>query len=294
MGNGDKANSVAAAELTRNFGRWQDRTARGPVFVTNHGRPRVVLMSLEDYARLVALPPGAPASALDPVAALLLDRLDDGFVAFDEQEIVRRVNGAAALHFRRTPEELVGRPLDRITDLPGNPVVIGYARRALSAGEIATVDAPSARYPGEIIRVQIFPFPGGGACLFRNVTPQRRAAEVAAGQAALAEALDRLGGVVHARLTLDAKITEIGEDHARRLGFAADQLREIRFFDLLGGASRAKARTLFEDVTRNGRSQAFDGRLLADGVAERAVHVALAPIREDFAIDGVMLAMTIR
>src|SRR3954465_13256156 len=59
-----KADSVPAAELMRNFGRWQDRTAHGPVFVTNHGRPRVVLMSIEDYERIGHLPPAKAGSAM--------------------------------------------------------------------------------------------------------------------------------------------------------------------------------------------------------------------------------------
>ena len=292
MTNGGKAASVPTAELTRNFGRWQDRTSHGPVFVTHHGRPRVVLLSVEDYARIAATTPDASKTATDAASSLLIDRLDDGFIAFDEDETICRVNTAAALHFRRQPEDLVGVPLDRLRELPGSPVVIGYARRALLAGEVATVDAPSTRCPGEIIRVHVFPFPGGGACLFRNVMPQRRAAEVAAGQTALAEALDRHGAILHARLTVQGSFAEIGEAHARRLGFAVEQLCQIRFPDLLGLACRAKARALFDDVVQQGRAQAFDGRLLLEGVTERAVHIALAPIRGDFAIDGVMLVMT--
>ena len=292
MDGGGKANSVPAAELTRNFGRWQDRVSHGPVFVTNHGRPRAVLMSMEDYARIVAIPPDAAGVETDPASALLIERLDDGFIAFDDQEIIRRVNTAAALHFGRAPDEILGRPLDRLKGLPGSPVVVGYARRALAAGEVATIDAPSIRHPGEIIRVQVFPFAGGGACLFRNVTPQRRAAEAAAGQAALAEALDRLGGIVHARLTVEGRFDEIGEIHARRLGLAVDRLRQIRLFDVLAVACRAKARTVFEDVVGNGRARAFDGQLLIEGAGERAARIALAPIREDFAIGGVTLAMS--
>jgi prevent-host-death family protein len=292
MNSKTNATSVPAAELIRNFARWQDHSAHGPVFVTNHGRPRVVLLSIEDFARLGMIQPDAAHPTMDPASGLLLDRIDDGFIAFDEREIVRRINSAAALHFRRSEEEVVGRRLDQLSDLPGSPVVIGYARRALSGGEVATVDAPSVRYPGEIMRVQIFPFPGGGACLFRNVTPQRRAAEVAAGQTALAEALDRHGGIIHARLTIKGSFAEIGDVHANRLGFANAQLHQICFLDLLGVSCRARARVLFDTVVETGQAQAFDGQLPVDGVAERAVRVALAPIREDFAIDGLMLVMT--
>src|SRR5262245_61656407 len=111
-----KANSVPAAELMRNFGRWQDRTAHGPVFVTNHGRPRVVLLAFEEYERIARIAPTTAGIAMDPVTGLLLDRLDEGFIAFDEQEIVSRINTAAALYFRRPPEEIVGLRLDQLGD----------------------------------------------------------------------------------------------------------------------------------------------------------------------------------
>ncbi len=287
-----KGNSVPAAELMRSFGRWQDRTAHGPVFVTNHGRPRVVLLSIEDFERIGNSPPAPAGIAMDPVTGLLLDRLDEAFVAFDEREIVRRINTAAALYFRRPAEEIVGRSLDQLGDPTGNAQSIGYVRRAMSGGEVGTFEMASVSYPGEVIRVQIFPFPGGGACLFRNVTPQRRAAEVAAGQTALSDALDSHGGVIHARLTTDGHFAEIAESHAESLGFAVEELHRLRLVDLLGVACRARARALFDAVVQQGQPRAFDGQLLVDGVAERAARVALAPIREAFTIDGVMLVIT--
>lgn len=285
-----KADSVPAAELMRNFGRWQDRTAHGPVFVTNHGRPRVVLMSIEDYERIGQLPPTKPGVAMDPVTGLLLDRLDEGFVAFDEHEIVRRINTAAALYFRRPAEEIVGLRLDQLGDPAGNAQSIGYVRRAMSVGEVGSYDMASASYPGAIIRVQIFPFPGGGACLFRNVTSQRLGD--AAGQRALADALDSHGGVIHARLTIDGVFAAISDRAADRLGLAAERLAEQHFLDLLGAGCRAKARVLFDAVVRQGQPRAFDGQMLLDGIRERAARIALAPIREDAAIDGVMLVIT--
>jgi prevent-host-death family protein len=173
MANIAKPIAVPAAELTRNFGLWQDRTAQGPVFVTNHGRPRVVLLSMDDFAR---------------------------------------ISGTAA----------------------------------------AMVGA----------------------------------------EATLADALDGHGGIIHARLTTEGRFANIGEDHARRLGFTAEQLCQMRFIDLLGLACRARARVLIDCVVRQGEVEAFDSQLLVEGIAERAVRIALAPIRGEGTIDGLMLVMT--
>src|SRR3954470_4215476 len=153
MTGSSKRNSVPAAELMRNFGLWQDRAAHGPVFVTNHGRPRLVLLSTDDFDRIGKTPPVPSGLAMDPVAGLLLDRLDDGFVAFDDHEIVRRINTAAALYFRRPAEEVLGLSLNQLGDPAGNAQSIGYVRRAISGGEVGTFEMPAASYPGEVIRV---------------------------------------------------------------------------------------------------------------------------------------------
>jgi prevent-host-death family protein len=142
---GRKATSVPAAELTRNFGLWQDRTAHGPVFVTNHGRPRVVLMSIEEFERIGKSSSTSSGIAMDPVTGLLLDRLDEGFVAFDEGEIVRRINTAAALYFRRPVEAVIGLSLDQLGDPTGNARSIGYVRRAISGGEVGKIGRASCR-----------------------------------------------------------------------------------------------------------------------------------------------------
>jgi prevent-host-death family protein len=43
---------VPAAEFQRNIGVYQDRALVEPVFVTRNGRPRTVLISVEEYQRL--------------------------------------------------------------------------------------------------------------------------------------------------------------------------------------------------------------------------------------------------
>ena len=44
--------TAAAAEVQRNFSLWQDRALREPVGITRNGRPRLVMMSVEEYQRL--------------------------------------------------------------------------------------------------------------------------------------------------------------------------------------------------------------------------------------------------
>lgn len=44
--------TVSAAEVSKNFGAYQDAAVREPVIITKNGRPRTVLMAYEDFIRL--------------------------------------------------------------------------------------------------------------------------------------------------------------------------------------------------------------------------------------------------
>jgi prevent-host-death family protein len=43
---------VTAQEFHRNFSRYQDEALTRPLTITKHGRPRLVMMSVDEYERL--------------------------------------------------------------------------------------------------------------------------------------------------------------------------------------------------------------------------------------------------
>ena len=44
--------TVTAAQVSKNFGAYQDAAVREPVIITKNGRPRTVLLAYEDFVRL--------------------------------------------------------------------------------------------------------------------------------------------------------------------------------------------------------------------------------------------------
>ncbi|MGB5093590.1 MAG: type II toxin-antitoxin system Phd/YefM family antitoxin [Parvibaculum sp.] len=48
----DDLETAPAADVQRNFSLWQDRALLKPVGITRNGRPRLVMMSVEEYQRL--------------------------------------------------------------------------------------------------------------------------------------------------------------------------------------------------------------------------------------------------
>lgn len=50
-----KADMITAAEVQKNFGRFQDKAMVTPVTVTKYGRPTVVILAAAEYERLKKL-----------------------------------------------------------------------------------------------------------------------------------------------------------------------------------------------------------------------------------------------
>jgi len=46
---------ATAAAVQKNFGHYRDAARRGPLTVTHHGRPSVVILAAEEYERLSRL-----------------------------------------------------------------------------------------------------------------------------------------------------------------------------------------------------------------------------------------------
>lgn len=45
-------NKVTSAEFQKKFGRYRDTAMREPVYISNHGRDSLVLLSVQEYERL--------------------------------------------------------------------------------------------------------------------------------------------------------------------------------------------------------------------------------------------------
>lgn len=69
---------ATAAEVSKNFGAYQDAAVREPVIITKNGRPRTVLMAYEDFVRL---------SRRDRRVQLTADLTEDEIEAVERSEM---------------------------------------------------------------------------------------------------------------------------------------------------------------------------------------------------------------
>jgi prevent-host-death family protein len=71
--------TISTVEFMRHFGRYHDEAQRGPITLTKHGRPSVVVLSVEIYERLLRDDPRrvyAAGETPPELADLLLAELD--------------------------------------------------------------------------------------------------------------------------------------------------------------------------------------------------------------------------
>lgn len=139
---------ATAAEVSRNFGRWQDQALAGPVVVTHHGRPRVAVISAQQFEALTEAEPNGGLAEESPDAVQLRQTLAavqafqsataGGAIRLTRRGIVAAIDEAPARILGLVGEEAVGALLNDLID--------GGERRRLSAAlEACFEDGARAR-----------------------------------------------------------------------------------------------------------------------------------------------------
>ncbi len=172
---------------------------QGPVLVTHHGRPRLVVLSAEEFARLADNAGGGsnPAGiAGDQVSELNRDtfiaNMFEGFVSFDRDLRVRHLNAVAFASAGRDPQELVGTAADSPEFGEQGVVLAARLRRVLRTGEVVQFESKGMFNPHRRYENRAFPFQGGVALIFSQLTELldlRRDAEMCRAQAQAVDAL---------------------------------------------------------------------------------------------------------
>lgn len=293
MKEGAALQSVTAAEITRNFGMWQDRAAHGPLVVTHHGRPRVMMLAMDHYEALTR--GGVDAGADEDLEAarlsVVLGQIGTAFVAFDRDLRFVRVNAGAIAHFGLPEDRLIGRTPDELFS-GRESLIVGHLREALRTAEEMQVDIPGGAHGERLLRMRIFPFPGGVAATFRNVAGLRNAERAEAEQAAHSRARAVHGAVGAGRIGPRGTFEQVEGGLAEMAGFAPERLSGVRLVDLLALPARAAAAQAIETVLTGRGSAALDSVMLVNGADEQPVRIALAELRDGFTISGATVLVT--
>lgn len=173
--------TVTAADVNRNFGDVQERAKKEPVIVTHHGRPRLAILSMEDYQRLLSHGENDEGASHRKLG-IILDSIREGYISIDTDWRIMTVNRVAELFLGRTREELVGRSWHETFRNTSAPSFEPQLRRVFDHGQVVNFEALSMLHAGRIVDLQAFPLPGpagGVGILFFNISEARRNEEVA-------------------------------------------------------------------------------------------------------------------
>lgn len=288
---------VAAADLARNFGHWQDRALQSPVFVTHHGRERVVLLSCDAFDRLAtAATAGTPtATSLGQQGGAdlqaVLENAAESIVTFDSDLRIKVVNAPAAAMLGRPAHELVG---VRIEDLAGDRAALltDRLRAVLRSGSSIQYEAKGFLAPDRHVLNRIFPCDDGVALATYNLTEvyelRRRCEACKAEQAAL----DMLGMAARCSIDTMGFIDDACPTFAALVGFPPCQLRQVRFVDLALETQRTAITEGLHEVMIEARAGfVVDATLVAHDGARREVRIAAAPRRQDDRCTGLVLLL---
>ncbi|CAN5359348.1 hypothetical protein BH10PSE3_BH10PSE3_16160 [soil metagenome] len=283
---------ATAGEVSRNFGQWQDIALTGPVIITHHGRPRVVLLSAERFASWSEAPDtghGLEDQTAETSREALLEHTTEGFIALDHTLRVTKVNPVFEALAARSANQLVGANWSELFPLATQAVIAEQLRRVLRTGEAVEFEADSTVQPGRYYVVRVFPYPGGVAALFVNRTEEHslrgRLRHARATRAATA-AMPRLAV---ARLNIRGVLAEMDDDFMRLTGFSSAELLDCRLTDIVRPADRRPLTQALEKVLQGGAAARMATSLLVKAGDERPIELSLAPILSDGAADGVMV-----
>lgn len=216
---------------------------QGPVTVTHHGRPRVVILSAEEYERLAAADTPSPASQAGDTGAeaalqSLLSGMTEGFLGFDEHLRIVSANSVAQAYLGRSESQLLGRPLypPELTDR--GAVMSDRLRWVLRTGESATFETSSLLREGRHLLGRAFPYRDGVGVIFTNITQVTALKAEQAAWRAERSALAQHPEVALASLNVLGFFIDANPAFEAFIGFTAGQLADVRLADLAAPAAR--------------------------------------------------------
>jgi PAS domain S-box-containing protein len=272
---------ATAGEVARNFGQWQDQAAKSPVIVTHHGRPRVVILSADDYASWVNDDEGGPGPshvAFEASLAAVMNHTAEGFFALDSDLVLTAVNRVFEDFAGMAAASMIGRSWAELFPGAARSIAGEHFQRVLRTGEVSDFEMISTVRAGRVLSVRAFPYPDGMGVLFTNRTEERDLLKRLRGAGALEAALAAVGGAAVLEINLRGVIVATDAAFETLTGFTRAELQRHRLVDLLVPRFRAAVSDALERVFSGGRAAAADTVILGRNGRETPARMGLAAI----------------
>lgn len=276
--------TVSASDIVRQFGHWQDKALSSPVYIRHHGRPKLVLTSIDFVEQLVA-----EHARLGPdrrSIEALLELIDSIVIVTDRNQCVIGMSPPARHHFARS--DWHGKTLDDLLPDQMRPIVV---RAATDVCETKLSDSFQLRigpHADRRLDVTVQPF-GDGVCIVahdRTASDERRDRDAL--DCAVRQTLDILGSVAVLRINLRGFIVRASESFETLSGLSCDAYRSVRLPTLFDIGSRMAVSDAFERAIDEVQPQLVTARLVVNTAAPRTVQIAFSAEMLRSSIDAII------
>ncbi|MBK5264942.1 MAG: PAS domain-containing protein [Alphaproteobacteria bacterium] len=238
----DNEQSVPSTEIVRNFPVWQSKSNDRPVYILHHGRPRSVLLSLDQYGELLA-----GLGSQNEREERLYQQLDTVlvyspvmFIQVSRDLRVLRVNRTAAIHLGRSASELAEKPLENLFPPAHARKISETARKVIGTGMAAQLTMKSSVGVGHYYRLDIAPFPPGAAIFWSDVTHDTEFDALRAWRETQDVLLSMMTGCATGEIGEDGILAGVHASLRRLLRRRQESIAGIGFADLFDEESRRK------------------------------------------------------
>ncbi|TPG43331.1 hypothetical protein EAH79_06005 [Sphingomonas koreensis] len=273
---------VTASTLVRQFGLWQERAARAPVYILHRGRPRLVLTSTD---LMQALCTADRTDEADGDGEALLGSIRELVLILDDQLRITRISAGARAYY--ATESGLGATLDQLSPGPATAFMIEIAHRVIERGVAETVEIESARRPGRRLSVDVLPWRSGVAMFGHDITTAEQLKDATGHVRAIDQALAAITDAAAARINLRGYLEAPTPSLAALTGIAVDTLASVRFVTLLEVGSRVAVAEAIEGVIADGQPRGVAAQMPVNRAGSRAVRIGLSLLRRGVAPDGV-------
>lgn len=264
----DVESRVTSTDLVRNFGAWQDRAARSPLYVEHRGRPRFVLLSVELMNALCARADAPHADTTEHLGALV-DAYEEAVLLLDRSGVVTHLNHAARTRFSSARR---GMP---IANLGGGGFLAAASARVSESGTSEAIQVMLHDRPRREYLARFDAVPSGVMIVLRDATAAERLRESEARLRGLIDAVEADGRTATFRLDLRGALVEPSRALATVVQAVHDHLNGVRLVTLVAVADRPRVGEMVDQVLATGVSASDQVTFLIKGDTKRQATLSL-------------------
>lgn len=286
---GVSGSTVSAADISRNFGDWQSKALQSPVTITHHGRPRLILASVDAF-QAAPFEASRPGGVLANQLRTVLNQMREAFYALGPDLRIIDINPAAELYINATRDSVMGQDIrDSFPDLRES-IAWDFFTRVMRTGEQAEFKLRSRLRANPMLNVRVFPYDGGGVgVIWTAVEGAEEASVLKTQRDALFEALSHEPSFSVLILNVRGGIERTNASFCRLTEFDQSQLQSLTLAELVSPGDRTDLLQTLNATVREGRPKGLVVQLMVREGSQRQVRLTMSAAAHNLAAEEIIV-----